>query len=157
MRVDAGLAGECHRLAQPLNHRGGEKVAAELHEIGSLRRLGDDEGPFPDRIEERCGSFDRIRRTGGNDEELARGGDIGAAEYGRRHETLARVRVGRLKPLREGDTDGARGNMDRGRGQAADDATSAEHDALDGIVVCPRGRQDREPDTECDRRSGSCS
>ena len=116
-----------------------KKVAAELHEIGGLRRLGDDEGPLPDRIEERCRSFDRIRRTGGNDEELARGGDIGAAEYWRRHETLSRFRVGRLKPLRQGDTDGARGNMDCACEQAADDATVTEHDALDGIVVCQHG------------------
>ena len=29
--------------------------------------------------------------------------------------------------------------MDRGREQAADDATVTEHDALDGIVVCQHG------------------
>ena len=94
------LRDERHGLAERFDDRSDQEVAAELHEIGGLRRLGDDEGPFPDRIEERCRSFDRIRRTGGDDEELGRGGHIGAAEYGRRHETLSRFRVGRLKPLR---------------------------------------------------------
>ena len=45
--------------------------------------------------------------SGGNDEELARGGDIGTAEHGRRHETLSRFRVSQIKTLRQGNTDGA--------------------------------------------------
>src|SRR5882724_7558410 len=133
--VDAGFAHQRHGLAERFDHRSEQEVAAELHEIGGLRRLGDDEGPFPDRIKERCRSFNRSRRTGGNDEELARGGDIGTAEYGRRHEPLARLRVGRLKPLRQGDTDGARGNMNRGRVQAADDATLSTASSFASMVI----------------------
>ena len=71
--VNAGFANQRHSLSDRLDDRGDQEVAAELHEIGSIRRLGDDEGFFPDRIEQRRGSFDCIRRTGGYDEELTRG------------------------------------------------------------------------------------
>jgi hypothetical protein len=100
LRSDAGFANQGHGLSDRFDDRSDQEVAAELHEIASLRCLGDDEGFLPDRIEERRRSFDRIWRTGGNDEELTRGRGIWAADHGRRHEKLSRFRVGRLKPLR---------------------------------------------------------
>src|SRR6266850_7427583 len=45
--VDAGFAHQRHGLAERFDHRSEQEVAAELHEIGGLRRLGDDEVLFP--------------------------------------------------------------------------------------------------------------
>ena len=61
-----------------LDDRGDQKIDAEFHKIGGLRRLGNDEGLLSDRVEERCRGFDRVVLTCGNDEELARSREVGA-------------------------------------------------------------------------------
>ena len=79
---------------------GDQKIAAELHEIGGLRRLGNDERLLSDRVEERCRGFDRVVLTCGYDEELARSREVGAAEHRRRDEALASLRIVRSRAPR---------------------------------------------------------
>jgi Domain of unknown function (DUF4331) len=81
----------------------------------------------------------QLASTGRNDEELARGRHIGAAEHRRCDEPLPGLCMGGLKLFRQSNADGARRNMRRACGQAADDATVTEYDPFNGIVVCQHG------------------
>ena len=100
---------------------------------------GDYEGLLSDCVEERCHGVEGVASTGRNDEELARGRHIGTAEHRRCDEPLPGLCMSGLKLFRQSNADGARRNMRRACGQAADDATVTEYDPLDGIVVCQHG------------------
>src|SRR4029077_11341104 len=105
MTVDAAFRDERHGFSQGFDHAGDEKIAAQLHQVGSLRCVADKECSLADGIEQGIGGIDRIASARGDDEELARGRYVGSAEYWSGDETLAGRGVVGTAPLRsEEDT-----------------------------------------------------
>src|SRR5580700_2601047 len=113
MTVDAALGDERHGFSQGFDHAGDEKIAAQLDEVGSLRGFSDKECSLADGIEQGIGGIDCIASARGDDEKLASGRYVGAAEYGSSDETLAGRGVVGTQPLGQSGADGARGDVDR--------------------------------------------
>ena len=87
MRVDAGLADQRHGFAHRLQHRGGDEIAAELHEICRLRHLADSESFLSHCVEKRHANVDDLRLAGSDDEELALSGGVRPSKHGCSDET----------------------------------------------------------------------
>ena len=71
--IDAGLRDERHRLAQRLDHRGDQEIAAQLDQVRRVGLFADVERFLPDHFEQRRARRDRIVRARCDDEQL-RGG-----------------------------------------------------------------------------------
>ena len=151
--VDAGLADKRHSFAEHFDHRGAEEIAAELHQIGRLRRVGDYECFLSDRIEQGSRLLNRGSVSTGNDEQPSRGRDIRPAEYRSGHKMLVLFSVHLGQSLRQRDADRARGNMQSAGCKIGDHAIAAENQTLDRLVIGQHGH-DRIPATSLGNAGG---
>src|SRR5882757_725537 len=112
-RVDPGLTDERNRFAEGLDGGSQQKIAAELDEI-RRRRLGTDRKCFlPHGAEQRLTRLDRRGIARADDEQLGRSRHVRSPKHRCCCVALSGLGVRLRQPLRECDTDGAHGKMDR--------------------------------------------
>ena len=116
-----------------------KKFAAELHEIGGLGRLGDDESLLSDGVEERGYCADRLRFTSGNNEKLSVGRRLGAAEHRSSNEPLPGCGVSGREPFGQRDANRAGRDMDCAFAKVCEHALVAIHHTFDGVVIRQHG------------------
>ena len=98
--VNAAFTDERQGFANRLDDAGYQEVAAQLNEIGGLRRFGNVEGSLADRVEEISRSSDSIGLAGGDDLEFACSSHIWTSEDWRGDEALAGTGMINRKSLR---------------------------------------------------------
>ena len=140
--VDPRFSHQRHRLAEALQHRGDEEIAAELDQIGRGRLLGNGEEALPHRVEQGPVPRDRTLMAGDDDEEFRRGRGVGTAEDRRRNVNLAGVGVRFGQAVGQRDADGAHRDMRLARGECGQNISCAEDDALDRRIVAEHGDND---------------
>ena len=86
--VDPGLGDQRDGLADDLDGRREQEVAAQLHQVGGVRLLGHHEGPLADRVEQRRQRLQAAAEPGRDDEKLCGSGRFGPAEHRRRDVVL---------------------------------------------------------------------
>ena len=81
MLIQTSLAHQGHGFAQGLDHRGNQKISAELDQIRVGRIVAEAKSLLPDGLEQRHAGVNRIRGAGYGDEELGRSRRLGPAKY----------------------------------------------------------------------------
>ena len=155
--IDAAFCNQRHRLAHRLDHGADQEVATQLHQVRGRRLPIENERPLADGLEERRRGVDGVARASRDDEQFACRCCVRTAEDGCRNEALPGLRMRPVETLRQGNADGARRDVDRPSGETLDDATAAQDEGLDRLVVCQHGHDDFSPTRLSNRGRGVCA
>jgi hypothetical protein len=139
-RLDAALPEQRVRLAERLDHRDDQEVAAELQGRGRDGIVAQHVELAADALQRLTRALDRRRGARGDHHQLLRGGGVRAAEDGRGDEVLAGPGVGIGQAPRHRRADRAQRDVDGAPGERRQHAPLAEHHGFDGRVVRQHGQ-----------------